>query len=165
MYVEQIISILKLFEEKDIEYTLVGGISGIIHGSPYTTPEVEFVVSIDPNDLADSLKKLGWRKEEDRYFHKTLKIPLKLYRDYRGFNLNKNVKIVETRLGKNKIKVNSPEDYVITTAVGGSLEELHRALAVLIANKEILDKDYLIRRAGEEGVKERILSFLNKIGV
>ncbi|MFQ6050870.1 MAG: hypothetical protein ACE5K4_04185 [Candidatus Hydrothermarchaeota archaeon] len=163
MYVEKILSILKLFREKNIDYALVGGLSGIIHGSPYTTPEIEFVISTDPRKIEKYLERLGWKKENDYYIHKTLKIPLKLYTDYRGFNLNKNVKIVKAKLRNNEIKVNSPEDYVITTAKGGSLEELHRGIAVLIANKKSLDRDYLIRRAGEEGVKERILFILNKI--
>lgn len=57
-----IVETYKVFDTLRIRYVLIGGYAGIIHGSPYTTADIDFVVISDDLrlELVDHLKKLGW---------------------------------------------------------------------------------------------------------
>jgi len=56
--------LFRVLDEHDVEYVLVGGLAGVLHGSPAMTNDADIVPSKDPENLqrlADALRALDAR--------------------------------------------------------------------------------------------------------
>ncbi|PKP58582.1 MAG: hypothetical protein CVT89_02610 [Candidatus Altiarchaeales archaeon HGW-Altiarchaeales-2] len=158
-----------MFGEQKIPYALIGGCSAIYYGSPYITRDVDFVVVPEKIDfeLMGYLKKLGFEPTEEyekveelgafgQFVHKETNIVLHIFSMVGGFSLKEGIEINEAEYGKDKIKICTVEDYLIMRASVWYEEDKQKAIVVIRAQGKNLNPDYLMKRADEEKVTERI---------
>lgn len=164
-----IVDTCDIFNKLRTEYALIGGYSAMVYGSPYITSDIDFILSKDKVNLnlVRELEKIGWRSTEryesinelqafGQFAHKDLGVILHIFTEVGGFKLKPGIKINEIEFLDRIIKVCSPEDYLIMRAYTFDEEDKLRAIVLLKAQEKNLDMKYLIKRAKEEGVKERI---------
>ncbi|ODS42033.1 MAG: hypothetical protein MSIBF_01410 [Candidatus Altiarchaeales archaeon IMC4] len=164
---ELLSGVCEIFEEHNATYALIGGYSAVIYGSPYVTTDIDFVV--DPKkidfELLEKLKAIGLEPTENyddieklrafgQFVHKTGMV-LHIFPEVSGFKLVEGIQIEVKEFDGKKINVCSPEDYLIMRASVWYEEDKLKAIILIRAHKDF-DIGYLMKRAKEENVTERI---------
>lgn len=164
----------RVFNKLNIRYVLIGGYAGIIHGSPYTTADIDFVVV--PEDveieLVDELKKKGWvptEKYDDveelrafgQFYHKDTNYPLHIFPEVAGFRIREDTRTEEIDVDGYPVRLCSAEDLIIMRLAVWEEEDKIKAIAVSMAKE--LDLEYLKKRAKEEGVRDKLEWLLKNV--
>lgn len=159
---------------------MIGGYAAIYYGSPYITMDIDFVVVSGRVDfeLVRALKKSGFYPTENyetldelrafrQFVHKETSIVLHIFPEVSGFSIGENIEINVVEINGNKIKVCSPEDYLIMRAALWRDEDKQKAIVIVRAQENSLNVDYLMKRKKEENVTRRVkwLPGFKKMGV
>lgn len=160
-----------------VDYLLVGGVAAVYYGRARTTIDCDIILSLEEKQLkgfAECLEKQGFRirehdvfegfKEKSHFNAYLGKSPFRADFSWRkgplaehGFERAETIKLfgILTR-------IEAPEDVIIAKLVYGSPQDLEDAKSILHAQKN-LDKNYIDKRAEEEGVKDRLEKIYEEI--
>jgi hypothetical protein len=168
MLKELLFNVCKIFEELGVPYALIGGYSAIIYGSPYITQDIDFVTAPEKLnfELLDKLKNIGLEPTEDysdieyfrcfgQFVHKDTGIVLHIFPEVAGFRLSRGIELQIKEIEGKKINICTPEDYLIMRASVWDDEDKLKAVVLARAQKKF-NLNYLMRRAKEENVTDRI---------
>jgi len=158
-----------VFDELKIRYALIGGYAAIVYDSPYSTHDIDFTIMADnvTLDLLEHLKNSGWNPTEEynevrellafgQFIHKETGVVLHIFGEVSGFKIREGIKINKSEIDGYPVNVCSPEDYLIMRASVWYEEDKQKAIVVIRAQGKNLNPDYLMKRADEEKVTERI---------
>ncbi len=164
----------KIFDKLRIRYVLIGGYAGIIHGSPYTTADIDFVVIVDDVklDLVTNLKKAGWISTENyqnteelrsfgQFYYNDTGYPLHIFPEVDGFRIERGIRTKSIKIDGYPIRVCSPEDFIVMRLAVWGDEDKIKAIAVYRANK--MDMKYLRKRVEKEGLMKRLNWMIEKL--
>jgi len=152
------------------DYLVVGGVAAVYYGRPRTTSDCDIILSLEESQLkefAECMKKHGFQiREHDliegfrekSHFNAYLgDSPFRADFSWRKGSLAEHgfKRAKDTKLFGILVRMEAPEDVVIAKLVYGSPQDLEDAKAILHAQKK-LDKEYLMKRAAEEKVKDKL---------
>ena len=153
-----------------IDYIVVGGVAAVYYGRPRSTSDCDIIVSLEESQLKDfteCLKKHGFQiSGHDVVEGFKDKSHFNAYYGTSAFRADfswKKGTLAEHGFERAKdarffgilVRMEAPEDVIIAKLVYGSPQDLDDAKAILHTQKN-LDEDYLLKRAGQEGVRDKL---------
>ena len=168
--------VLNALNESGVDYTIIGGLAAIFYGRPRTSLDVDIIISVKPENLADFHKFLRGKGFEVEYkdmltsfkekSHVSIflsKYPFRV--DLKGVYDSLDRASMENRR-KAKIFgleawIESPEDLVVAKICYGSQTDMEDVVAVLKRQK--LDMGYLEKRSKEEGILPKLKRVLKSL--
>ena len=166
---ELILEVCEIFDGLKIPYALIGGYSAIYYGSPYVTRDMDFVVIPErvSFELVQNLKELGFSPTEKyktieelqsfgQFVHKETGIVLHIFPEVDGFSLGEGIEINLAKIDDNRIRICTPEDYLIMRASAWDDEDKQKGIVIVRSQGKNLNLEYLMNRAKEEKVTRRV---------
>ncbi len=169
-----VLRLLEALNSCGIDYLVIGGVAAVYYGRPRTTSDCDVILSLEEGrlkDFSECMRKHGFQIREYDL--------MEGYREQSHFNAYRGVwpfrvdfswkkgsladhgfaRAKDAKLFGVRVRLEAPEDVIIAKLVYGSPQDLDDAKAILSAQKK-LDKDYLMKRAAQEGVKGKLKQIL-----
>jgi hypothetical protein len=175
---ETIRLICEYFDNKGIDYSLVGGVTLPLLGAPRSTFDVDIIARIDEKDakgLAEYLKSRGFLASEDDIIaalreksHCTIEFGNPPYRIYlKGAYSEREEETLSKAkrleyLGL-KVMVQSPEDAISNKLSFGSEQGIKDAISIFVRQKPTLDMQVLEARCKQLGVQRELDDLISKV--
>ena len=149
-------------------YALISDYAVNLYGIPYWSKKIKFAVkNFELERFTDNLDKSGFRKltgSNDCLTLIDLQMNNLLTICKEPYPLRWDDEMVE-RIIKTPInvKVLSPEDYIVFLVKSDSLLQVDLAAKILYLKSDILDRDYLLRRARKYDVEREISDLIERL--
>jgi hypothetical protein len=174
---------IRVFEERAIEYAVMGGLAVRAHGLPRPTWDVDFTIAVERDglgDLYDAFEALGYSVSEEYrsgWIDTVAGMPLiKVKMFFGGETLPIDLFLAETPFQKTSLArrvraevfgistwTMSPEDLVLFKLTANRYRDLGDALDILVMQGQ-LDVPYMRSWAKRFGTTEKLEELLTKSG-
>jgi len=143
-------------------YIVIGGIAAGVLGRPRFTEDIDLLIFISKGkvkNLLEFFKRAGFEFNRETVENTILARGIfriffgEFYADFfinvTEFGKKALKRAIEVELWEEKVKFPSPEDMIILKLIAGRKLDLIDAEEILLANKEKIDKTYLLKTAQE----------------
>ncbi len=174
---ESLKRLVKYFDENNIPYVVVGGVSVFVLGRSRMTMDVDIILDhtkLNREEFVNYLRKNNFDASLDDFIgfdeesHCTFFYKTGMFRiDVKGIYSNLDQESIERAIvgiyNDIKLKISNPVDLILFKLKFGSEQDYEDALAVYIRNKERIDHNFLTKKALKMEIKDELDSFLKRI--
>lgn len=174
---ESLRRLVKYFNEHQIPYVVVGGVSVFVFGRSRFTMDLDIILDhtkLDREDFIAYLQKNNFdanlndlvgfdEKTHCNFFYREgmFKIDIKgIYSELDSESIEMAVTGIYNGI---KLKVNHPANIIVFKISFGSEKDYEDALTVYIQNFEKIDDVFLLKKADKMKIKKEMQQFLNQV--
>ncbi|TET81507.1 MAG: hypothetical protein E3J43_00655 [Candidatus Heimdallarchaeota archaeon] len=174
---ESLKRLVKYFDENNIPYVVVGGVSVFVLGRSRMTMDVDIILDhtkLNREEFVNYLRKnnfdaslddfIGFDEESHcTFFYKTGMFRIDVKGIYSSLDQESIERAIVGIYNDIKLKISNPVDLILFKLKFGSEQDYEDALAVYIRNKERIDHNFLTKKALKMEIKDELDSFLKRI--
>lgn len=174
---ESLKRLVKYFDENNIPYVVVGGVSVFVLGRSRMTMDVDIILDhtkLNREEFVNYLRKnnfdaslddfIGFDEESHcTFFYKTGMFRIDVKGVYSSLDQESIERAIVGIYNDIKLKISNPVDLILFKLKFGSEQDYEDALAVYIRNKERIDHNFLTKKALKMEIKDELDSFLKRI--
>lgn len=174
---ESLKRLVKYFDENNIPYVVVGGVSVFVLGRSRMTMDVDIILDhtkLNREEFVNYLRKnnfdaslddfIGFDEESHcTFFYKTGMFRIDVKGIYSSLDHESIERAIVGIYNDIKLKISNPVDLILFKLKFGSEQDYEDALAVYIRNKERIDHNFLKKKALKMEIKDELDSFLKRI--
>ena len=174
---ESLKRLVKYFDENNIPYVVVGGVSVFVLGRSRMTMGVDIILDhtkLNREEFVNYLRKnnfdaslddfIGFDEESHcTFFYKTGMFRIDIKGIYSSLDQESIERAIVGIYNDIKLKISDPVDLILFKLKFGSEQDYEDALAVYIRNKERIDHNFLTKKALKMEIKDELDSFLKRI--
>ncbi|MHA1447681.1 MAG: hypothetical protein ACTSSN_13385 [Candidatus Heimdallarchaeaceae archaeon] len=174
---ESLKQLVKYFDENNIPYVVVGGVSVFVLGRSRMTMDVDIILDhtkLNREEFVNYLRKnnfdaslddfIGFDEESHcTFFYKTGMFRIDVKGIYSSLDQESIERAIVGIYNDIKLKISNPVDLILFKLKFGSEQDYEDALAVYIRNKERIDHNFLTKKALKMEIKDELDSFLKRI--
>lgn len=174
---ESLKRLVKYFNENNIPYVVVGGVSVFVLGRSRMTMDVDIILDhtkLNREEFVNYLRKnnfdaslddfIGFDEESHcTFFYKTGMFRIDVKGIYSSLDHESIERAIVGIYNDIKLKISNPVDLILFKLKFGSEQDYEDALAVYIRNKERIDHNFLKKKALKMEIKDELDSFLKRI--
>lgn len=174
---ESLKRLVKYFDENNIPYVVVGGVSVFVLGRSRMTMDVDIILDhtkLNREEFVNYLRKnnfdaslddfIGFDEESHcTFFYKTGMFRIDVKGIYSSLDQESIERAIVGIYNDIKLKISDPVDLILFKLKFGSEQDYEDALAVYIRNKERIDHNFLTKKALKMEIKDELDSFLKRI--
>ena len=174
---KSLIILVKYFNDNKIPYVIVGGVAVLVFGRTRVTMDIDIIIDhklLDRPDFISYLRNNGFDANMsdllafDEGLHAPMFLKDGMFRiDMKGCYSGKEKESIAMAVLEDyngiEIAVDHPQSIIIHKLLFGSQQDYEDALAVYIRNEEIIDHDWLRKKAEYYGITGLYDEFIQEV--